>query len=371
MKTLSPFRAVFLAIFLFAANMACSSFCLASQPAEGVIVLRNGNILRGTVEQHDEHYIVQLSNGSLQIPEQQVEMVCPNIEEAYQRRRGARVGSTADSHLKLAAWCLRHDLFGHAEEELQEAQTTDSKHPKLARLQRQLKLSLWMEQRKKKKKHLAQNASPPRAPLDPAAIEKAPKWARALFVRQIQPLMVHSCAAGGCHQPGPNSELLPGSEAGFHLNRLAIEGVGHPETTLRNLAATLEQIDWQATDQSNLLRRAREAHGLKNASTPLPPHKLKVLQGWVEQLAEAHRMEADLKTRLLVARLPSESKLQLVSPQKTPEPTPSHVVTASYEKAVDPFDPSVFNRRHAKTSKEKDPEPQPLDAELIPFPPTD
>ena len=335
---------------ILVASVSCPADGLAwpltSQPVEGVLVLRNGNILRGKLQQQGKFYHVHLPNGELQIREQQVEMACQNIEEAYQRRREARAGSTADSHLELASWCLRHGLFDHVEAELQDAQATDPDHPRLALLRRQLKHSLLMEQRKEQQLHAKATVVPEPAPLDPASLEKAPQWARALFVRQIQPLVVQSCAASGCHQSD--------SESDFHLNRLAIDGAGHPDATLRNLAAMLEQIDWDAAGQSDLLLRARQAHGSVTASMPLPPHKLKVLQGWVEQLAEAHRKESELNSLRLVAALPPnlspQPKLQLHPPQQqASQETPGEIRIASYEqKYADPFDPSAFNQRYAK-----------------------
>jgi len=343
----------------------CMAWSLASQPVEGILVLRNGNLLRGKVQQLGDHYHVYLPNGELRIRKQQVEMVCQNIEEAYQRRREARVNSTADSHFELASWCLRHDLFGHAEAELRDAQATDPKHPRLALLQRQLKHSLHLEQRTKQLQQAAAKVVPEPVPLDPAALEKAPKWARALFVRQIQPLVVHSCATSGCHQSAPAFESQPEGKSHFHLNRLALDGAGHPEVTLRNLAAMLQQIDWQAADQSKLLLRARQAHGSLNASTPLPPHKLQVLEGWVEQLAEAHRKENELKTLppvVEIAKQSSRPTLRLIPPQQKIQQPTSTIHPASYEseveseveskaEAVDPFDPSIFNRRYATAKK--------------------
>ena len=359
MKSFSGFKHLLIATIMLFASVICPSFCLAwslgSEPVEGILVLRNGNVLRGKLQQKGDLYHVDLPNGQIKIRKKQVAMVCQNIEEAYLRRRGERVGSTADSHLELAKWCLRHDLFYHAEVELREAQATDPKHPRLALLQRHLKHSQQMEQRKKQHQLAVANPPPEPAPLDPATLDKAPKWARALFVRQIQPLVVHSCATGGCHQ-GTGSKMPSGTKPEFHLNRVALDGAGHPEATLRNLAAMLDQIDWQAAEQSNLLLRARKAHGSINASVPLPSHKLQVLQGWVVQLAEAHRKETELRSLPLVAEvanLPERSELQLVPPQQTVEQAPNEVRPVIYEapSRIDPFDPSAFNRRYSTTEK--------------------
>jgi len=341
----------------------CSGWSLASQPVEGILVLRNGNILRGKVQQQGEHFHVYVPNGQLQVRASQVETFCQNIEQVYLHRRETRGGSSADSHLDLAGWCLRHDLFDYVAAELQAARTTDPDHPRLALLERQLKQSLLMAAREKQQLAKAGAAAKPVEPLDPATLEKAPPWARALFVRQIQPLVVHSCATSGCHQSD--------SSENFHLNRLALEGAGHPEATLRNLAATLEQIDWHTATESTLLRRARQAHGAASASTPLPAHKLQVLQGWIEQLAEAHQKENEIKLLppvVEIAALPLGDRLILnparqalpespKSAQSSTEPL-GGIRQASFEPG-DPFDPSAFNRRYATTEPAEAPVPRP------------
>ncbi|MGI9430223.1 MAG: hypothetical protein ACR2NM_16295, partial [Bythopirellula sp.] len=286
------------------------AWSLVAQPVEGFLVLRNGNILRGRVQQQGEHYHVYMPNGKLQVREQQVEMFCQNLDEAYQRRRESRAGSSADSHLDLAAWCLRHDLLDYAHSELQAASLIDPHHDRLALLQRQLKSVIRMAELHKQQQLAEQIVAPEPEPLDPASLEKAPPWARALFVRQIQPIMVHSCAAGGCHQAGTASE--------FQLNRLAIDGAGHPDATLRNLAATLKQIDWEAADESDLLKQAQRAHGSGSSSKPMPMHKLQVLQGWIAQLTEAHHKRLTLMTLPLLAEdEPNPPPLQLNAPQQS------------------------------------------------------
>ena len=153
--------------------------------------------------------------------------------------------------------------------------------------------------------------------------------------------MVHSCASGGCHQSAEQS--------GFQLSRLAIDGVGHPGVTLRNLAQTLEQINWESADESDLLVRARKAHGEQSSSEPLPPHKLKVLQSWVQQLAEAEHQAnepTELPHVVEVDELPITPTLELNAPKLATPAPPSGVRTASYV-ARDPFDPAVFNDRYA------------------------
>ncbi|MGI9430423.1 MAG: hypothetical protein ACR2NM_17310, partial [Bythopirellula sp.] len=120
---------------------------------------------------------------------------------------------------------------------------------------------------------------------------------------------------------------------------------------LRNLAATLKQIDWEAADESDLLKQAQQAHGSGSASKPMPMHKLQVLQGWIAQLTEAHHKQLTLMTLpLLAEEEPNPPPLQLNAPQQSVAQPKSDVRAASYE-AQDPFDPAGFNDRYATQSK--------------------
>ena len=342
-------------ILLLGASAAnCHAWSLASQPVEGVLLLKNSNVLRGKIQQLGDQFHVHMPNGKLQIRKQQVETVGPNIEAIYQYRRDQRGGSSADTHIELAAWCLRHELFDHAEAEIKEAESIDQEHRRLKLLQRQLKQLRQLADQQANPKP-AEPTVADVVPVEPSEIETAPKWARALFVRQIQPLIVHSCATGGCHQASETES--------FQLNRLALEGAGHPGATLRNLAETLKHIDFATAEQSKLLEKARLAHGSTKGSKPLEPHKLQVLSSWVEQLAEAHQKENALRTVPALAEVeaspitptltlnpptqnstnPSATQPSIAQPSNT---QPSEGIrVASFTKA-DPFDASAFNDRY-------------------------
>ncbi len=258
---------------------------------------------------------MELPNGQLQVPVAQVEMFCQNLDEAYERRREARTGSMADSHLELAHWCIRHNLFEHASRELLDARTIDPQHRKLAMLERRLQYA----------RDLAAQVKPPATttallPQEPE-IQPAPQMpqgVRALFVRKIQPLLVRSCAATGCHQGETSGK--------FQLNRLALDGAGHPRTTRTNLAATLAQVDLLAPGQSALLGRAQVAHGANgvNLSQPLQPRQVQMLQAWIAQLAAANQENA---------------------PVVSDSTRPAQAVRTASAEIEDPFDPEIFNRR--------------------------
>ena len=324
----------------------------------GVLVLRNGNVLLGHVVRQKDHYQVEMAHGQLQVPADQVEMFCHNLDEAYAERRRVRTGSTADSHLELAHWCLRHRLYKHATRELQDARAIDPGHRKLAMLERQL---LHAQQRAAPAK-----AAVPAAPLLPRnstkTTQRVPQRARAMFVRQIQPMLVKSCAAAGCHQSG-----LP-----FQLNRLAVVGAGHPQATQGNLASTLAQVDRQAPDKSELLSFASTSHGSRGAgsSRPLKPRQIQMLRSWLEQLAATSRgfgfaeesAESLVRSRPLV-----RSRLTTVVQTASASSRPAQGVRTANVEIEDPFDPEVFNRQYRQDVKRVN-DPLPDKGQTVPTP---
>ena len=349
MKSTSATRLILFALGMLLVGVApvrTFAWSLDVEPVEGVVVLKNGNTLHGKIQKLSGDYHVHLTNGKLQIRGEQVDFVAENLEQAYQRRRESRSGSTADSHLELASWCLRHDLYEQAEAELDAAGTIDADHRRLPLLRRQLVQSRLMAQRRAQQIQQAEATPPELPPLDPQSLDKAPPWARALFVRQIQPLIVQSCATTGCHQVG--------GERSLQLNRLAIEGAGHPETTGRNLAAVLEQIDWNTTDASQLVQFARRGHA---TSEPLPQHKQQVLENWVAQLIEAEQKANQIQLLppvVEIAQLPKAPSLKLISPQMPSASQAPAVKPASYQ-PKDAFDPQSFNQRYAPVEQQPTP----------------
>ena len=317
----------------------------AAQPVKGgpaqagLVVLQNGNVVRGNIWRLDDHYRVELPGGELRIRAEQVEMFCTDLDDAYRQRRASRTSTSADSHLELARWCMRYDLHDQAARELEDARTIDSEHRRLSLLDRQLHQLVKLSSRSKQ----PPAAVPPSAEElaeqqknDQQALDKAPKWARVLFVRQVQPLLVHSCATAGCHQPGSSIEK-------FQIDRLAIDAAGHPSVTQRNLAATLTQIDWDSPDQSQLLQQALTAHGDSDARhlEPLAPHKVKLLKMWVEQMATAN--QASAASELLAAK-PASNR-----PRGTAAPiakATSQAIQLAGHVERDPFDASFFNSRY-------------------------
>ena len=90
-----------------------------TQPAgEQLVVLRNGEVLRGQVSHQGDRYQVTLANGELRVRAADVELICADLNDAYRVKRSRIAPDRVDDHLDLAEWCLRQGLPGNAAREL-------------------------------------------------------------------------------------------------------------------------------------------------------------------------------------------------------------------------------------------------------------
>ena len=319
--------------------LACGAALAAPEQGPGVLVLRNGNIVEGSVRQTGAYYRVDTANASLQIPNDQVETLCANLDEAYQSRRRTRAGSTADSHLELARWCLRHNLLEHASSELEEARAMDARHPDLAAVELQIRqmMELGAPRRgARSEASLSLGEAPAAGKKLPAAPFEISAEAQARFVRNIQPMLIHTCATGGCHSPGAAQR--------FVIDRWALVGNGNATLVRRNLAATLSVVMKDNPSSSPLAARAAIAHGAGEgaASRPLDARQLRILREWLDEACGVKPVEPDQ---------PASAALEN-APTGAPLPTPAASTAPAAFVPRDAFDAEIFNRRHAPPGAE-------------------
>jgi len=334
-----------------------------------LLVLRNGNILRGEITRRGSFYRVVMPQGELRVPVGHVELFCRSLEEAYRQRRAARIGSTADSHRQLAAWCLRNDMFDYAAMEAREARAIEPDCPGLKILEKQIAQATRNAHRPRVQFHPDSDSIAGKL-ATPVSNRKLPRAARRQFVRQIEPILLHSCATSGCHGID--------SAGSFHLDRLAIVGAGHPGLTRKNLASVLKQVDDGIACADSLLTRATTSHGAKDSrSQPLNTRQVQLLRSWIRLLPPtglAARGEADAKRVVTSRQAPKgkhvtpaiwethgsapEGKEPLRSIDALPVPPksenlhptkpPRRGARLTTFQPRDPFDPEIFNRRVAR-----------------------
>jgi hypothetical protein len=207
---------------------------------------------------------------------------CETIEDAYRRRREAIHLGNADEHIELARWCVRYGLWSAAAGELADAMGADPRNPAIPHLERQLKAELEPLPLPPAGGETARTSGPTRGELD-QLIRRVPSGSVETFTGTIQPLLVNSCATGGCHGPQSAGRL-----------RLLRGRSGSPpgrRVTLANLHATLACIDRDRPENSPLLVEAIRAHGTaaKPALNSGDEQKYRQIVAWVLSVAAADR----------------------------------------------------------------------------------
>ncbi len=280
---------------------------LDAQP--GVLLLRNGELLSGRIARVGDYYEVLLPHGRIRLRAAEVETACRDLEEGYQHKRAAIRPDDARAHLRLAWWCLHHEMPGHAAAELADATRLDPDDPMIDFVRRRLELAL---DPPKPSATSAAAAAADAADVAAAAgqsgpsleelertVRELPPGAVGRFRQVIQPLLWNSCGLGQCHG-------RQGSES-FRLLRAPHGQVPTRRLTQRNLHSVLSQIDRTNPAQSPLLRAARTAHGTVRSApgaadqqgiAPTDASQYRMLSAWVAGLAAPHSQAHQTATQM-------------------------------------------------------------------------
>jgi hypothetical protein len=333
----------------------------SASPARGMLLLRNGETIEGTITREDGLYIVDLPNGRIRVKAADVDLVCSSLEEGYRRKRAAiQVGNVHD-HLDLAQWCLRHNLIGFATVELADATVAEPKNPMIAVLQHRLKMAM--------------EPPPPAEPRSPSAagpsndeldrmIRGMPRGVVETFTQSVQPVLLNHCATSGCHGPQ--------STTGLRLCRVPAGRSSTRRTTQRNLYSVLQFVNRENPTASKLLTAATKPHGTAQHAIFGEREALQYqrMVDWATLIARpaeaeipesvARRNPAEVveppsaddspgrpsqeagKPRLLTASARRRSARDVSTSPKADHEAPP----ASSDQSGDPFDPEVFNRRY-------------------------
>ncbi len=296
-----------------------------------VLVLRNGQVLTGTVTRLGDRFIIVLGdNAEINLSVADVELYCHSLDEAYQRKREEVRTYEIDDRLGLAEWCLAQGLTARAADQLLAARLVDPTNGQITLIERRLT-----------------DAPPPTATEknDAAAhapsVEELDQLTKAIdaatlerFVSSVQPVLLNRCSTSGCH--GSN---------GTSRYRLLRPSVGDPVTrrfTQRNLHATLGQIDPDAPDASPLLTVPLAPHG--TAAEALFDQRNKqqyeAIAAWVQMVARGETDSHEVTDAPLasMAEFPSHVLMQRNGARRRdPAPLPSRDGIASDAFATRPL----------------------------------
>ncbi len=350
-------------------------FQLGPIPVEGILILRNGQAVAGSLTRAGDHYFVALPQGEIRLRADDVEMACRDLDEAYARKRAVLATGDAPRHLELAGWCLRHGLLGPAASELADAMRANPNHPLIPVFRRRLEIAL-NPKGAEPSGMASQPVGPSREELD-AMVRRLPAGTVETFTTEVQPLLMNNCTSSGCH--GPNSEHE------LRLLRVPRNRPGGRRITQQNLHAVLQWVDREAPEKSKLLAAPIEPHGGKDRPvfTQREVGQLQQLAAWVTGLRKpAERESVPASVRRLggppleagTGPLPPEppdgrmaerpgavvgpapladpndpfSAAPLETPVEQPGARPRVQRGATLEgfAPADPFDPEIFNRRY-------------------------
>jgi hypothetical protein len=337
-RNLLPLAALFL--LAMAIPMARAERPLGYAPQDGLLLLRNGQVLRGKISCLGDRYVVALSTGEVRVKADEVEMQCHDLAEGYERKRALIEGHNVQQRLDLAQWCIQHDLLGYAANELRDALLLEPQHPRIALLERRLNLAQQKPTILKAVFETPDNA-PSADELDRLTRGMPPGTMEA-FTNSIQPLILNNCTSAGCHGPG--------AENAHRWVRVSLGRTASRRLTQRNLHTTLQLVDRANPAGSPLLVEAARAHGTAKAAafTDQQAAQFRQLSVWVHQVAQ----QSEPPQPGSVASHATTLSQSL--------PAPAGVRTAAFHEPVDPKAPT------GKTSTELTPTKTP---DLLPLPP--
>lgn len=342
---------------------------------EQLVLLKSDRMLVGRVSRNGGGYLIEQSNGRIQVAAEDVKFVVNDLREAYRKQRDSIVEPTPATHISLANWCISHRLHEEARDELKRCLKMDPDNVEARRLLLRLTDTI-------------RAGLPPRfETVEPARTREGfqqpeveslgglSRETASLFTSRIQTLLLNKCGNASCHgMAAPNA---------FKLTMTRGAGKGSRQNTERNLHETLRYIDLETVADSQLLKAAQGSHGGKGTIFvgPAGAEQVKQLKAWALTVAEEKQAEnRKLQTRpRLITKNHSKQRVTQVSATagKTSNPDSDElsmtndVDDAPLEPAADlakprelkvdptdamelarepqdPFDPEVFNQRYRK-----------------------
>jgi len=365
-----------LPLFLRAAAILVAASAIApaepdsAGPEPGVLLLKSGRLVHGRISESSGGFVVDLKNGRMLVPFNQVRMHAASANEVYYKLRKTVPEGSVNYRLELATWCLNNKLYNQARNEVQTVLKAEPQNPTAGRMLTRIDALLdtkrddAAEQRPSLAERLLAPETKSLAGLSPDAA--------AAFVARVQPILMNNCALAGCHGPKEKND--------FNLLRVHLTSGSRRGQSERNLAAVLRYVDVRRPEASLLLEKPKGSHGRRGRTIfrgRAGALQMENLRNWVRMVSSDSRTKSDGLGR------PSYKKSSIAAratgdPVVTPQlrngfgngpPTPRFQLTPAMRAAQsrlknniavrgrkppkrrkaagDPFDPEEFNRQTA------------------------
>jgi hypothetical protein len=262
---------------LFAQGMSGPKSSAVATPHEGVLLLKNGQVLTGRITWSGDHYFVDRDGLQMGVRAAEVLASAADMDDAYRQQRDAIAKRDLTGHQELAQWCLRHGLLEHASSELATCEAIQSGNARTTMLAKQLQSVIRSAEHKQaasdpaavgdgdvpaKSAPTVSGKEPPASQNNVDAAPALPAAAMETFVTTIQPLLINQCGNGGCHGGTTRAQ--------FKLQRFDARRTPSRVYTDRNLAAVMKFIDRSNPDASPLVVAPSQPHG---------PNKTAIFEG--------------------------------------------------------------------------------------------
>jgi len=355
----------------------------------GAILLKTGYLYLGEAILENTVYHVVGARGKPKIPASKVEYAGTDRHDIYHYKRSLPEVDSSKGRFALAKWCVGNQMFDEAIAEFQNCKSYISYPQQMKELDKEVSIVQDMKrsaQRRAIAEHAIVETISSRVPtemeedsfdlrswrtaIDPAVMER--------FKKDVQPQLLRRCGATDCHGSNSTQE--------FRLTQLK-QKYSDAETTLRNLQAAFDQLDFQQPANSPLLTYPQKEHGgAKAIYTRQTKSQLTPIHQWVqlvpntmpdfvekylaqkrqEEQAEYASIPTQAASRPLsygpieqVAheqRVTFEQSPQVSSPStgsivpsfnKEPTGPPNRQIrTPPQIQPKDPFDPNLFNQKY-------------------------
>lgn len=284
-----------------AVSIVSSTQADESDARERVILMKNGRVLTGVAGRNAGGWLLEQSNGRVQVPIEQVNLVANSLVDAYRQQRDSVAEPTPATHMNLAQWCISYRLHGEARDELRKCLNLDPEHTGARKLMRRLDDMLDPPVAKSTPKdQIVLKSHDGFLVPDAESLGGLSNETAAAFTQRVQPLLMNKCGNASCH----GTTTPPTKPDGFHLMAVRPGSNGHRLYTERNLAEVLRYVDLEDPSLSPLVAIPQGTHagtaGVFNGSSG--NGQLKMLRAWIKTVADEKRTEEEeLRSRPSIA----------------------------------------------------------------------
>lgn len=347
----------------------------ADDSRDQLVLLTTGRMLTGRVTRNGGGYLVEQSNGRIQVAAEDVKFVVNDLREAYRKQRDSIVEPTPATHIALANWCISHRLHDEARDELKRCLKRDPENVEARRLLLRLTDTIRAGLPLRGDEVAPLKTQDGFVQPDVESLGGLSREAASQFTSRIQPLLLNKCGNASCHGMASSNT--------FKLTMSRGAGKGSRQNTERNLYETMRYVDLETVTNSRLLQVFQGSHGGKGTIFvgPAGAEQIKQIKAWVvsvveEKQAEARKLEQRprLATKVhskyrvtqasAVVEKTSDSEgrgapmkndfeappLEPVVDKAKPRELkvdPTDAIELARERQ-DPFDPEVFNQRYRR-----------------------